>query len=110
VLSSSAASGWTRSPDPRFPPKHVAKIIEGAEVGGTTPAIEGKISVEHLRVKTARQERPPLKRFLPRAQGRATPILKRTSHITIIVEGEAPVEEPEAPRRGRRVAASKEAK
>ncbi len=97
-----------------FTPKHVAKVIGKVLKSAVANAVamEGKINIEHLRVKTAvAGAGPSLKRFLPRAQGRATPIIKRTSHITITVEGEAPVEEPTATaRRARRKApAMKEA-
>jgi len=87
-----------------FTPKHVAKII-GKVVKSAVAnavAIEGKINVEELRVKMAvAGAGPTMKRFLPRAQGRATPLLKRTCHITIIVEGDVS-EHAHAPHRARR--------
>jgi large subunit ribosomal protein L22 len=88
-----------------FTPKHVARVIGKVMKSAVANAVamEGKINIEHMRVKEAvAQAGPTLKRFLPRAQGRATPILKRTSHILIVVEGEAmeapPARRPRAPR------------
>jgi len=87
-----------------FTPKHVARVIGKVVKSAVANAVamEGKINVEHLRVKHAvAGAGPTMKRFLPRAQGRATPLLKRTSHITIVVEGD--VAEDAAPaRRARR--------
>lgn len=92
-----------------FSPKHVAKVIGKVVKSAVANAVamEGKINVEELTIKQAvAGAGPTMKRFLPRAQGRATPILKRTCHITVIVEGDVREEEAGAPaRRARRVAA-----
>lgn len=37
-------------------------------------------------VKAVADEGPKFKKYMPRAHGRATPMLKRTSHITLILE------------------------
>ena len=43
--------------------------------------------VDELRVKTIMvDEGPIMKRWMPRARGRANQIFKRTSHITLVVE------------------------
>ena len=48
---------------------------------------EQRVDVDALYVKKAFvDEGPTAKRFLPRAHGRATPLFKRTSHITIVVD------------------------
>ncbi len=46
-----------------------------------------KLNPEHLVIQSIRVDQgPTLKRFLPRAMGRATPIHKKTSHIHLILE------------------------
>jgi large subunit ribosomal protein L22 len=50
---------------------------------------DGVVDESTLVIKTAFVDGGPvLKRWMPRAMGRATPIRKRTSHVTLILEGE----------------------
>ena len=46
-------------------------------------------------------EGPTLKRFRPRAQGRAYRVRKRTSHITVVVEAREQAPRPSSSRRAR---------
>ncbi len=60
----------------------ISKLISSAvaNAADTAPSVD----VDDLFVKTIFVDGgPTLRRYLPRAQGRATRILKRTSHITI---------------------------
>ncbi len=67
----------------------VYKVLQSAVSNATTTESldRGTLVVTKARV----DEGPTLKRFRPRAQGRASRILKRTSHITVVVQ---PVQRP----------------
>lgn len=71
-----------------FSPKHVARTVLKTLKSAVANAVvkESRLNPEDLFVKECLcGPAPIMKRFLPRAQGRATPILKRSCHITIIV-------------------------
>src|SRR5689334_1591628 len=75
-----------------FSKKHAAKQIEKvlrsavANAEAHARSDNESLDVDTLFVKHAVvNEGPKLKRFTPAAMGRATPILKRTSHVEIVV-------------------------
>jgi large subunit ribosomal protein L22 len=80
---------------PRAATSVVGKVLSSAAANAEN---NNKLSPESLFVARAYvDEGPTLKRFRPRALGRATRINKRTSHITIVLEEKVP--EREATRR-----------
>ena len=61
--------------------KPLAKLVKSA-VANADQA--GGVNVDKLYVASIQADGGPVvKRFMPRAMGRATPILHRTSHVTI---------------------------
>ncbi len=76
---------------PQAASKTVAKVLDSAVANAETT--EG-LDTHDLVVSVAQvDEGPTMKRWRPRAQGRATQILKRTSHITLAVQPASVVEE-----------------
>ena len=69
---------------PQAASETVLKVLESAVANaGTTEGLD----TDDLVVSVARvDEGPTMKRWRPRAQGRATRINKRTSHITLVVQ------------------------
>jgi large subunit ribosomal protein L22 len=64
--------------------KHIGKVLKSAVANATQK--DDKLDPDTLRVTMAVSGAgPTMKRLMPRAQRRATRILKRTSHITIVV-------------------------
>src|SRR5256885_1063913 len=80
----------------RFSKKHAAKQIEKVLSSAVANAEfrsrndNESIDVDTLYIKHAIvNEGPALRRFMPAAQGRATPIRKRTSHVEIVLDAHA---------------------
>lgn len=73
---------------PREGARIISKVLDSAVANAEYAAAERDmdIDVTKLYVQEAyANQGPTLKRIMPRAQGRADRILKRTSHITIIL-------------------------
>ena len=71
----------------QFIPKKGARILQKVLHSAVANAEQNKVDIDTLVVKKVLVDGgPTLKRFMPRAMGRANPILKRTSHITVFLE------------------------
>ena len=107
--------------------RQIRKVLKSAVANAEQLALKGdrRLDVDRLRITTAViNEGPTLKRFTSAALGRATPILKRTSHVEIhVTEDAAPASapaaepgkakakgEPPAPRRAKAAASTKAGK
>jgi large subunit ribosomal protein L22 len=75
----------------KFLPQKSAGIVEKIVRSAVANANQNPdIDVDTLVIRNIRVDQgPTLKRFSARARGRGTRILKRTSHITVILEEEA---------------------
>ncbi len=71
----------------KFMPQKSANIIAGVVKSAAANA-ENNMNMDPKKLYVAEvfaNQGPTLKRFMPRAQGRATSIRKRTSHIGVVV-------------------------
>lgn len=75
--------------------KRAASVVEKLVLSAVANAEHNyDMDTENLYVSEIyANEGPTLKRYRPRAQGRATQILKRTSHITVVVSEKEQVAE-----------------
>ena len=66
----------------------IYKLVQAAVANAKVKAVKDNLAIDEEDLVVARafvDEGTTLKRFMPRAQGRAFKIFKRTSHITIVV-------------------------
>lgn len=73
-----------------FTPRRAAGILKKVVHSARANAGEKNIDIDTLRVGNVIVDEGPIRpyRFLPRAQGRATRIRKRVSHITVVLDDE----------------------
>lgn len=78
------------SVSPHRAAKKLLKLLQSAAANAKN---NQQLNPDSLIISSLRVDQgPSLKRWLPRARGMATPILKRTSHVTVILtESEKPV-------------------
>ena len=69
---------------PRYASEIVAKVVKSAAANAENnhEMDADKLYISHI----VANQGPTMKRFMPRAQGRATAIRKRTSHIEVVVK------------------------
>lgn len=73
----------------RFTPNKPAGVLYDVVKSALANASQTSVNVDAMFVKEVLvNEGPSWKRFMPRAQGRATRVRKRTSHITVILAEE----------------------
>ncbi|MGA2264866.1 MAG: 50S ribosomal protein L22 [Phycisphaerae bacterium] len=71
----------------KFTPNRAAGMIAKVLTSAVANANEAEADVDKLVVAEARvDEGPRIKRFIEKDRGRAHPILKRTSHIVVVVK------------------------
>lgn len=71
----------------RFTPRAASPIIEKV-LNSAVANAEHNYNLDNTRLiveKAFVDEGPTMKRFIPRAKGSASPIHKRTSHVTVVV-------------------------
>lgn len=73
----------------KFTPKAaslpVSKLLKSA-IANAEDLSKGQVDIDRLYVKTiVVNQGPTMRRFMTRAQGRATPVRKRTSHVTVVL-------------------------
>lgn len=86
----------------------LGKLLRSA-IANADQASKGAVDVDTLYVKSLMVDQgPSLRRFMPRAMGRAFKILKKTSHIVMVVADNMPKKKtPKKPTKQKKSAAAK---